>query len=85
MEEKLNFLFTTIFLIELVVKFLALGVHNFFFGGQLLNIFDLIIVCGSVIDILISNILQGSVGNQSSAMVTALRGFRLLRIFKLAR
>ena len=52
--EKLNIMFTIIFSFEMVVKLFAYGFKNFF-KGSWLNIFDVVIVVASIIDIFISN------------------------------
>lgn len=49
------------------------------------NIFDALIVCASIIDIFLSNFLVQGDNASSGSVITALRGFRLLRIFKLAK
>ena len=46
-----NYIFTFIFVIELVVKIIAFG-GSYFKNGQ--NRFDFFVVCASVIDILIN-------------------------------
>ncbi len=61
---------------------IAVGFKNFFKGGAF-NIFDAVIVIASLIDIIMSNLLLTK--STSTSVITALRGFRLLRIFKLAR
>lgn len=83
--EKLNYLFTAIFVVEIIIKFLAFGVKSFF-KGSWFNTFDLLIVIGSLVDIIIAQTLLDSTGKKKTgSVITALRGFRLLRIFKLAR
>ena len=83
--EKVNIMFTMIFTVEMIVKIIAVGCTNYFRGGAF-NIFDSIIVISSIIDIFLSNIVIVSDSQSSSgSVITALRGFRLLRIFKLAR
>ena len=51
--EKLNFLFTAIFTVELIIKVAAYGFKSFF-KGEIFNIFDCIIVIASLVDIIIS-------------------------------
>lgn len=82
--NKVNIFFTFIFLSEMILKMLGVGIKNYFRGSRF-NQFDFLIVFASILDIFFSNIvLQGD--NQSSgSVITALRGFRLLRIFKLAK
>lgn len=82
--EKVNIVFTIIFLVEMIVKMLALGIKNYF-KGSAFNTFDALIVFASIIDLFTSNILLTSDTESSGSVITALRGFRLLRIFKLAK
>jgi hypothetical protein len=79
--EKVNIVFAIIFTIEMIIKMIAVGFKNFFKGGAF-NIFDALIVVASLTDIILSNIL---LSKSSTSVITALRGFRLLRIFKLAK
>ena len=83
--EKLNVFFTIIFSIELILQLAAYGFKAFFMGSWL-NSFDSLIVIASLVDIIISNLLITDEGSYTSgSMITVLRGFRLLRIFKLAK
>ena len=59
--EKLNYLFTAIFMVEILIKFLAFGIKSFF-KGSWFNTFDLLIVIGSLIDIIIAQTLLDSTG-----------------------
>jgi len=54
--EKVNIVFAVIFMIELIIKIIAVGFKNYFKGGAF-NIFDAIIVVASLTDIIMSNIL----------------------------
>ena len=80
--EKVNILFVAIFGIEMILKMLAVGIKNYF-KGSMFNVFDCVIVIASVIDILVANYAIQK--DNSGSVITALRGFRLLRIFKLAK
>jgi Ion transport protein len=82
--EKVNIVFTIFFLIEMIIKMLALGIKDYF-KGSAFNIFDSVIVLASIIDLFTSNILLNADTEGSGSVITALRGFRLLRIFKLAK
>lgn len=62
---------------------LALGIKSYF-KGSAFNIFDMVIVLASIIDLFMANIVLAG-GSDSGSVITALRGFRLLRIFKLAK
>lgn len=63
---------------------MAIGIATYFKGGAF-NTFDCLIVFASFIDIFLSNFLVDSNTESSGSVITALRGFRLLRIFKLAK
>ncbi len=84
--EQLNIFFTALFTLELLLKIVAVG-FKMFFKGQWFNIFDTLIVIGSLVDIVISETLMSEMqkDNKTGSVVTALRGFRLLRVFKLAK
>jgi hypothetical protein len=86
--EKVNMVFIYIFTVELVIKFLALGFKNYFTHYSMgpFNTFDCIIVIASLIDLFLSNflVINSALGDGGS-VITALRGIRLLRIFKLAK
>jgi len=82
--EKLNIVFTIIFTLEMFIKMLAVGLKNYF-RGTMFNVFDCGVVIASIIDIFLSNLLVNDATESSGSVITALRGFRLLRIFKLAK
>jgi len=73
--EPLNYVFFTIFTIELFVKVIGFGFKEFV--KDKFNIFDAFIVIISFIEILLAS--------GSSGAFTSLRAFRLFRIFKLFR
>lgn len=69
----------------MLIKMFAVGLLNYFKGGAF-NIFDSLIVAASIVDIIMSNVfIARQAGQSSTSAITALRGFRLLRIFKLAK
>jgi len=70
-------MFGVIFIIEIIIKLLAYGKR---FTIDSWNIFDLIIVIGSLIGFLLSRI--GSLGNIGFT-ATIIRSFRVGRLFKL--
>jgi hypothetical protein len=82
--EKLNIVFTIIFTFEMLIKMLAVGLKNYF-KGTMFNVFDCGVVIASIVDIFLSNLLVSDESESSGSVITALRGFRLLRIFKLAK
>jgi hypothetical protein len=70
-----NQAFTYLFTIECIVKLTGLKFHEW--KKDKFNIFDLIIVFASLIELLVAP--------ESAGIVSALRAFRLIRLFKLAR
>lgn len=82
--EKVNYFFLIIFAMEMLIKMLAVGVKNYFIGSAF-NTFDCLIVLASFIDIFLANFLVSKNSDSSGSVITALRGFRLLRVFKLAK
>ena len=81
--EILNIVFYTIFLAEMLIKITGLGfkkyIKNYF------NSFDCTIVIISSIDVIIQSILKANNNGSNNSAITALRAFRLLRVFKLAQ
>ncbi|KAF4699724.1 hypothetical protein FOZ63_005205, partial [Perkinsus olseni] len=70
----LNQVFTVVFLVEFVLLHIALGPRQYW--SKLATAFDGFIVITSILELLLAN---------GSSVMMALRGFRLLRIFKLAK
>lgn len=77
--EQFNYFFSTFFMFELLLKLVALGFYGFFIDPY--NIFDAVIVVASMADIIISQIVV----KNASSVIIAIRAFRLLRLFKLAK
>ena len=93
MVEYSNMLFAGVFLIEMILKILAYGILGYI--ENLYNVFDGVIVCISVYEV-IKHLLPtvtdpnyvGSIDNViivEGTGVSVLRTFRLLRILKLVR
>ena len=74
MQDTANLFFTVFFLIEMIIKLIALGCEVYSRDG--FNLFDAFIVVMSYVDL-------ASPG--SSSGTTVLRAFRLLRIFKIIK
>jgi hypothetical protein len=73
---------------ELLVKFLGLGLGEYFANG--FNQFDAVIVAASIVELVLAPpefLLSGGPETKATASggVTVLRTFRLLRVLKLAR
>ena len=83
--ENVNFLFFFIYLSEVVLKLTGLGFSSFLFDG--FNIFDSIIVFIGCMDAVIKTLVlsdPNAANNNIRGILSAMRAFRLLRIFKLA-
>lgn len=74
----LNVILTLLFAIEMVLKITGLGWRGYFADN--FNVFDFFIVIGSFVEFIIL-----FVGGGGSGAISALRTFRLLRVFKLAQ
>ncbi len=77
--EILNYIFTAIFLIEAIIKILAIAPRIYFHDGW--NIFDTIIILGSVVSIFIS----ANTSLEIKGVITILRSFRILRLLRLIK
>ena len=76
--EMINFVSTWIFLGEMLVKIVGLGILTYI--GDSMNQFDAIVVIISLVELGLS-----SDGSEQGVTLTLFRGFRLLRVFRLAR
>ena len=72
----INIIFTTIFVVEGVLKMVGLGMKVFV--KDKFNLFDAIVIVLSIVEIGLSD------GNEGGGL-SALRAFRLFRIFKIFR
>ena len=77
----MNDIFSWCFLAEMMIKLLGLGCREY--ARDSFNIFDAALVIISLVDYVLSQIPQISGG--SGGALSAFRGVRLLRVFKLAR
>uniref|UniRef100_A0A6Q2XG08 Voltage-dependent L-type calcium channel subunit alpha n=1 Tax=Esox lucius TaxID=8010 RepID=A0A6Q2XG08_ESOLU len=75
--DILNLIFTALFTVEMVIKLLALRTHQYFIDAW--NTFDALIVVGSVLDIMVSELSKES----GKVSITFFRLFRVLRLVKL--
>ena len=76
----LNSIFTWCFIFEMIIKLIGLGFREY--ARDSFNIFDAIVVVLSVVDLIITT---ASDRESQSVALTAFRGARLVRVFKLAR
>lgn len=91
--ESINFFFTIAFFAEMVLKLVGLGVVQY--AKDKFNLFDFVIVWISIVELIVeqtSASCNNSNGNATEVCMeggasglSALRTFRLLRVFKLAR
>uniref|UniRef100_A0A674NVJ2 Voltage-dependent L-type calcium channel subunit alpha n=1 Tax=Takifugu rubripes TaxID=31033 RepID=A0A674NVJ2_TAKRU len=96
LSDMLNVIFTVLFTVEMVLKLMAFKAKGYF--GDPWNVFDFVIVIGSVVDVILSEInvtlassgglycLQGcnvTIRPSSYVSVTFFRLFRVMRLVKL--
>jgi hypothetical protein len=79
MNEILNYIFTAVFIIEAVIKIIAIAPRVYFSDGW--NIFDTIIIMGSFVSIFIS----ANTSLEIKGVITILRSFRILRLLRLIK
>lgn len=78
--ELINLFFFFVFLVEMIIKMLGFGFKYYF--KDRFNTFDALIVAISIIDV---TMFYTSIVGSGGGAVTALRAFRFLRVFKLAK
>ncbi|XP_035456664.1 muscle calcium channel subunit alpha-1 isoform X6 [Spodoptera frugiperda] len=78
--DLLNMLFTAVFALEFIFKLAAFRFKNYF--GDAWNTFDFIIVLGSIIDIVVSQVNE--LKNQESS-IPSINFFRLFRVMRLVK
>uniref|UniRef100_A0A8C7U921 Voltage-dependent L-type calcium channel subunit alpha n=1 Tax=Oncorhynchus mykiss TaxID=8022 RepID=A0A8C7U921_ONCMY len=95
LSDMLNVIFTVLFTVEMVLKLMAYKAKGYF--GDPWNVFDFVIVIGSVVDVILSEVdaalassgglycLHGSIAASENARVsiTFFRLFRVMRLVKL--
>ncbi|CAM9453078.1 unnamed protein product, partial [Discosporangium mesarthrocarpum] len=83
--ETFNFAFSLCFMLEMALKLIALGAREY--AQDNFNLFDACIVLVGLVELIISPpaILTNDAGTASGGGISALRSFRLFRVFKLAR
>jgi hypothetical protein len=74
----INYFFTAVFTIEMILKIVGLGFRVYCRDN--FNLFDCLVVCLSFVEIIIEQLTGGGAGGLS-----VFRSFRLFRVFKLAR
>lgn len=83
--ETINLVFTSVFILEMVVKMIGLGFKGYFLSGW--NQFDCFVVLASIVDIAMSQLMGTSltflrVGPQLIRILRVLRVSRLLKLVK---
>lgn len=83
--DVLNMIFTAVFALEFVFKLAAFRFKNYF--GDAWNVFDFIIVLGSFIDIVFSEVNQtkNSGDVTKSTSIISINFFRLFRVMRLVK
>ena len=75
----MNIAFAFIFILEMIIRQIGLGIKAYF--RDPFNCFDTIVVLSSIFDLFFTTLLNSEKGGA----ITAMRAFRLIRIFKLAK
>ncbi|RLV95304.1 hypothetical protein DV515_00012920 [Chloebia gouldiae] len=78
-SDILNVAFTILFTLEMVLKLMAFKAKGYF--GDPWNVFDFLIVIGSIIDVILSEIDDSD--DNSRVSITFFRLFRVMRLVKL--
>uniref|UniRef100_A0A3B3X020 Voltage-dependent L-type calcium channel subunit alpha n=1 Tax=Poecilia mexicana TaxID=48701 RepID=A0A3B3X020_9TELE len=78
LSDTLNLIFTVLFTVEMILKLMAFKVRGYF--GDPWNVFDFIIVIGSVVDVILSEV---DASENASVSITFFRLFRVMRLVKL--
>eukprot|EP00960_Hanusia_phi_P041825 755164-Hanusia_phi.AAC.7 len=78
--DNVNLCLTLVFVIEMVLKWIALGFDQYFSDG--FNVFDCFVVIASTVELLIGAL---STSSSNGSSLSALRGLRILRLLRLAK
>uniref|UniRef100_A0A3B4WTP5 Voltage-dependent L-type calcium channel subunit alpha n=1 Tax=Seriola lalandi dorsalis TaxID=1841481 RepID=A0A3B4WTP5_SERLL len=78
LSDMLNLIFTVLFTVEMILKLMAFKARGYF--GDPWNVFDFIIVIGSVVDVILSEV---DASENASVSITFFRLFRVMRLVKL--
>uniref|UniRef100_A0A8C7TI40 Voltage-dependent L-type calcium channel subunit alpha n=1 Tax=Oncorhynchus mykiss TaxID=8022 RepID=A0A8C7TI40_ONCMY len=79
LSDMLNVIFTVLFTVEMVLKLMAFKAKGYF--GDPWNVFDFVIVIGSVVDVILSEVDVNS--ENARVSITFFRLFRVMRLVKL--
>ncbi|EAR95184.2 cation channel family protein (macronuclear) [Tetrahymena thermophila SB210] len=83
--ENINLFFTSCFILETIMKFIAFGIKGFFANDW--NKFDLFVVVSSIVDIILnySGALSASFLRIGPQLIRIIRVFRVSRLLKLVK
>uniref|UniRef100_A0A8C8BQ75 Voltage-dependent L-type calcium channel subunit alpha n=1 Tax=Otus sunia TaxID=257818 RepID=A0A8C8BQ75_9STRI len=82
-SDILNVAFTVLFTLEMILKLMAFKVKVRGYFGDPWNVFDFLIVIGSIIDVILSEIDVSDSDDNSRVSITFFRLFRVMRLVKL--
>uniref|UniRef100_A0A4W6F8G4 Voltage-dependent L-type calcium channel subunit alpha n=1 Tax=Lates calcarifer TaxID=8187 RepID=A0A4W6F8G4_LATCA len=77
LSDTLNLIFTVLFTVEMILKLMAFKARGYF--GDPWNVFDFIIVVGSVVDVILSEV------DLCNSLEFPSRSFRLFRVMRLVK
>uniref|UniRef100_A0A8C8I3B1 Voltage-dependent L-type calcium channel subunit alpha n=1 Tax=Oncorhynchus tshawytscha TaxID=74940 RepID=A0A8C8I3B1_ONCTS len=80
LSDMLNVIFTVLFTVEMVLKLMAYKAKGYF--GDPWNVFDFVIVIGSVVDVILSEV-DVTASENARVSITFFRLFRVMRLVKL--
>uniref|UniRef100_A0A4W5K459 Voltage-dependent L-type calcium channel subunit alpha n=1 Tax=Hucho hucho TaxID=62062 RepID=A0A4W5K459_9TELE len=78
LSDTLNMIFTVLFTVEMILKLIAFKAKGYF--GDPWNVFDFLIVIGSVVDVILSEVDDSE---NARVSITFFRLFRVMRLVKL--
>ncbi|XP_041712697.1 dihydropyridine-sensitive L-type skeletal muscle calcium channel subunit alpha-1 isoform X4 [Coregonus clupeaformis] len=87
LSDTLNMIFTVLFTVEMILKLMAFKAKGYF--GDPWNVFDFLIVIGSVVDVILSEVdetnpMQAIAHSENARVsITFFRLFRVMRLVKL--
>uniref|UniRef100_A0A8D0CPI9 Voltage-dependent L-type calcium channel subunit alpha n=1 Tax=Sander lucioperca TaxID=283035 RepID=A0A8D0CPI9_SANLU len=92
LSDMLNLIFTVLFTVEMILKLMAFKARGYF--GDPWNVFDFIIVIGSVVDVILSEvdvstnyyyIFKSILMNSTDPIAVSITFFRLFRVMRLVK
>uniref|UniRef100_A0AAY5K984 Voltage-dependent L-type calcium channel subunit alpha n=1 Tax=Esox lucius TaxID=8010 RepID=A0AAY5K984_ESOLU len=78
LSDTLNMIFTVLFTLEMILKLMAFKAKGYF--GDPWNVFDFLIVIGSIVDVILSEVDDSE---NARVSITFFRLFRVMRLVKL--